>query len=185
MDLSRAAGSRRHKKALLGGEWLELLGDPVLHFHDARRKSESPELRLFAAILDDVRICLFHPEVANPTLRAEAIAWVKGDLDSVPLCSFREICAMLDLDEERARGELLRRSASGARDRCPGGLERPRISLVASTSVRKKGNVADANSIATLGRDGREAYAAHLRSAARPLRRLNQLLPECDRRGLA
>lgn len=90
--------------------WLELVGDPLLHFHEQKHGMDSPELRLFAAILEDARFCLSQYSLVDGTTRAETLAWVEGELDSVPLCSFREFCMMLELEEECIRAELLRLS---------------------------------------------------------------------------
>ena len=71
------------------------------------RSARIPELRLFAAILDDAVLCLSPNAMVHPQTRTETLAWVRGEFDSVPACSFREICAVLELDETCVRARLL------------------------------------------------------------------------------
>src|SRR5262245_5415429 len=66
-----------------------------------------PELRLYAAILEDARLCLSSREYVTAETRAETRAWVDGAIASAPLCSFREICEMFMLDEAAVRRSLL------------------------------------------------------------------------------
>lgn len=86
---------------------VELMGDPLLCTQDARRRAGVPELRLFAALLEDVCFCLAPNALVDRVTRDEAIAWVRGDVDSPAPCSFHEICAILDLDEAATRNRLL------------------------------------------------------------------------------
>ena len=100
-------GETRHTSAARRLEWIEHAGDALLHDHADRRTRSWPGLRLLAAILDDARLCLTPGATVDAATRADAIAWVNGEIRSAPLCSFHEICALLDLDEERVRAALL------------------------------------------------------------------------------
>jgi hypothetical protein len=85
---------------------VDQIGDPHLHAQQARR-ADSPEIRLLAAILEDVRVCLAPGTLVDRATRRDAIAWVRGEVASVGPCSFHEICAILDLDEAATRARLL------------------------------------------------------------------------------
>jgi hypothetical protein len=86
---------------------IDLIGDCHLYAQDACRSVDSPELRLLAAILDDVRYCIAPGSMVDRSTRRDAIAWVRGEVASPSPCSFREICAVLSLDEAAARSRLL------------------------------------------------------------------------------
>jgi len=84
------------------------MGDPVLYFHARRRQLVSPGVRLVAAILEDACMCLSPRALVGARTRADAVAWVKGEVRSAPFCSFREVCSIMGLDEAQARRRLLR-----------------------------------------------------------------------------
>lgn len=89
---------------------VDLIGDPHLHAHEARHRAASPEIRLLAAILEDVHLCLAPGALVDRATRRDAIAWVRGEVDSIAPCSFHEICAILGLDEAATRVRLLARA---------------------------------------------------------------------------
>jgi hypothetical protein len=68
---------------------------------------DAPELWLFAAILQDARMCL-RDDVVHPRTRAAACRWIRGEVESAPHCSFVEICGVLGLDAGAVRRHLLR-----------------------------------------------------------------------------
>lgn len=88
-------------------EALDSIGDPWLHLYDRSRRDDSPELRLFAALLEDARFCLAPSSLVDRATRAAAAAWVRGEVASVAPCSFPEVCAIVGLDEEATRARLL------------------------------------------------------------------------------
>lgn len=102
------------------------IGDPVLHLHEHQYRTESPEIRLFAALLEDVRFCLSPRSLVDRQTREAAVAWVRGEVDSLAPCSFREVCAILGLDEDATRTRLLAlaRGETEARRRRLDGLSR-------------------------------------------------------------
>jgi hypothetical protein len=90
----------------------DIAGDPYIHFLDCLRDQTLPELRLYAAILEDARVCLTQEARVSGKTRAEALAWIDGRVESAPLCSFQEICALFRLDADAVRARLLRHSAA-------------------------------------------------------------------------
>lgn len=116
---ARHLGARRRRATAQHLSWVEQAGDGLLHFHADRPEVRSPGARLLRALLEDAIACLELGPLVDAATRADAVAWLQGDVDSAPLCSFREVCEVLDLDEDRTRSELLdsRRGAFSARSR--------------------------------------------------------------------
>lgn len=83
----------------------------------------TPEIRLLAAILEDACFCLHPGAFVSPDTRAEALAWVRGEVRSAALCSFREVCDVLGLDVQAVRNALLARAVT--RIRCATRVHRP------------------------------------------------------------
>jgi hypothetical protein len=90
---------------------IEQIGDGVLLFYEQRPDASFPSYLLMAAILTDARACLGPGALVDPQTRADTIAWVNGEIESAPLCSFREVCAILELDEVVIRKQLLGRAS--------------------------------------------------------------------------
>lgn len=109
-NLAGSAATRR--------DVFDAIGDPVLHLHDGRRHPTSPEVRLFAALLEDVRFCLSPRSLIDRETRAAAAAWVRGEVDSIAPCSFREVCAIVGLDEDATRARLLGLARGETHARC-------------------------------------------------------------------
>lgn len=87
---------------------IDLIGDPLLVSLEGARSARSPELRLLAAILEDACFCVAPTALVSRETRASTLAWIRGETASEVLCSFREICDILDLDEDATRARLLR-----------------------------------------------------------------------------
>lgn len=79
---------------------------------DRRIVPSTPEIRLLAAILEDACFCLHPGALVSPDTRADAIAWVRGEVRSATFCSFREVCDILGLDVQTVRSTLLARAGS-------------------------------------------------------------------------
>mgnify|MGYP001223827245 CR=1 FL=1 len=86
-------------------------GDPLLLAYDAHALPRTPMIRLFAALLDDACFCLHPAALVSRDTRAETVAWVRGEIESAALCSFREVCDILGLDPQAVRARLLCRAA--------------------------------------------------------------------------
>jgi len=86
---------------------VDLMGDPLLFSHEHRRRDDLPEIRFFAAILEDVCFCLTPTSLVDFETRIAAVAWIRGEVDSITPCSFREICEILDLDQDATLARLL------------------------------------------------------------------------------
>lgn len=93
-------------------DWVDQTGDALLHFHAQNTGASSPGVMLLAAILMDAAAVLAPGAFVDKDTRSEAVAWVNGEIESAPLCSFREVCVVLDLDEDRIRTELLQLRAT-------------------------------------------------------------------------
>lgn len=94
---------------------LEQAGDPLLFFQQQARRTRSPSVLLLVAILTDASACLAPGALVDARAREDAAAWVRGEIASAPLCSFEEVCAIFDLDEERLRFHLLGRRTAEVR----------------------------------------------------------------------
>jgi hypothetical protein len=71
----------------------------------------TPTTRLLAAILEDACFCLEPASLVSRDTRADAIAWLRGEVASAAFCSFREVCDILGLDANAVRATLLARAA--------------------------------------------------------------------------
>lgn len=76
---------------------------------DRRHVPATPEIRLLAAILEDACFCLHPASLVSRDTRDDAIAWVRGEVQSAAFCSFREVCDILGLDAPAVRNALLSR----------------------------------------------------------------------------
>ena len=92
----------------------ELAGDPLLLAHPPRALPRTPAIRLLAAILEDACFCLHPAALVSRETRAETVAWLRGEVASAALCSFREVCEFLGLDPEAVRARLLSRAQGSA-----------------------------------------------------------------------
>ena len=87
-------------------------GDVGVAAAGRRTSATTPEIRLLAAILEDACFCLHPASLVSPDTRADAIAWVRGEIGSATFCSFREVCEILDLDVQSVRHALLARAGA-------------------------------------------------------------------------
>lgn len=85
-------------------------GEVFLAYFDRLCPVTSPAVRLLAAILDDACFCLHPAAFVSPDTRADAIAWVRGEVRSAAHCSFAEVCDVLGLDVQAVRDALLSRA---------------------------------------------------------------------------
>lgn len=111
-----AAAAESHSAGRATFPWDETRTRPdadAIAVHAPRRKV--PELRLYAAILEDAWCCLTQPERVSQATHAAALAWVEGRTTSAPFCSFEEICWLLRLDAGAVRARLVRRGALRSR----------------------------------------------------------------------
>lgn len=97
---------------------------PTLHTVPA-----TPEIRLLAAILEDACFCLHPGALVSRDTRADAVAWVRGEVRSAAYCSFREVCDILGLDVQAVRDTLLTRAGATLEFTAP---SRARHALVSS-----------------------------------------------------
>jgi hypothetical protein len=89
----------------------DLAGDPPTIASGRRTLVATPTIRLLAAILEDACFCLEPAAMVSRDTRADAIAWVRGEVESAAFCSFREVCDILGLDVNAVRAALLARAA--------------------------------------------------------------------------
>lgn len=89
-----------------------LARDPVPLAAERRSPPGTPAIRLLAAILEDACFCLAPAALVSRGTRADAIAWVRGEVESAAFCSFGEVCDVLGLDVEAVRHALLARAAA-------------------------------------------------------------------------
>lgn len=76
------------RRTAAGGtlDWVDRAGDALLYFHAQKAGASSPSVMLLAAILMDAAEVLTPGVLVDRDTRAEAVAWVNGDIESAPLC---------------------------------------------------------------------------------------------------